>query len=75
VPAKSVRSSSTPSANRIRSIPSARASCEAGRSIDDYAGRIDGAVESSVRFGITDGDVKDALAKLTDATRDFAAIR
>jgi len=41
-----------------------------GRSIDDYAGRIDGAVESSVRFGITDGDVKDALAKLTDATRD-----
>jgi len=43
-----------------------------GKAYDDYADRVDGAVESSVRFGVTDGEVKDALTRLTDATKDPA---
>lgn len=43
-----------------------------GKTYDDYAERVDGAVESSVRFGVTDGEVKDALTRLTDATKDPA---
>lgn len=43
-----------------------------GKAYDDYADRVSGAVESSVRFGVTDGEVKDALTRLTDATKDPA---
>ena len=43
-----------------------------GKAYDDYADRVDGAVESSVRFGVTDGEVKEALTRLTDATKDPA---
>jgi hypothetical protein len=43
-----------------------------GKSYDDFSDRVDGAVESSVRFGVTDGEVKDALTRLTDATKDPA---
>ena len=41
-----------------------------GNSVDDYADRVDGLVASQVRWGNTDGDVKNALTKLVDAYRD-----
>lgn len=41
-----------------------------GQSTDDYSDRVDGLVESQVRFGHQDGDVKNALAKLVDAYHD-----
>lgn len=41
-----------------------------GKSVDDYADQIDGLVESQVKWGNTDGDVKNALTKLVDAYKD-----
>lgn len=43
-----------------------------GKSYDDFAEQVDGAIASSTKFGHTDGDVQAALAKLTDATHDPA---
>lgn len=41
-----------------------------GKSVDDYADSVDSLVSAQVKWGNTDGDVKNALTKLVDAYRD-----